>query len=550
MMRKRPRSWMQWARRASQAAFLGIFLWLALVARFSTNESQNPWLEAFFHFDPLIAAATWLATHTLTKVFLLSLITLAATLLFGRVFCGWVCPLGTLHAIASWFRRRSKARSLEVRSPWQRAKYLLLVALVIMAAFGCHWIGIFDPLSTFYRSIVTAGWPATQYAVEEASTAVYQSDPHLGGFHLTSITEPVYKFFRDRLFQQADRQTFLGGTLLGAFLLAILLLNLVRPRFWCRYICPLGAMLGLFSQRPALVLRKRAESCTNCGRCASACPAAAQPHLAEAASGEGWLPTECVACWNCVAACNQGGLSFGLGPPLLGKRPGRLDLSKRATIAAGLGGVAGLLTFRLPPVAQARKRHPELIRPPGARIERDFLKRCLQCGLCMRACPTNGLQPAALEAGIEGLWTPKLVPKIGYCEYNCNICGQVCPTEAIQPLALEEKQEIKIGLATVDITRCLPYAYGRECIICEEHCPVPTKAIYFVEREVELRDGTTRTVKQPQVDPDLCTGCGVCEWACIFQDRAAIRVTSANESRAPQNQPILPGADEGSPYGF
>jgi formate hydrogenlyase subunit 6/NADH:ubiquinone oxidoreductase subunit I len=169
----------------------------------------------------------------------------------------------------------------------------------------------------------------------------------------------------------------------------------------------------------------------------------------------------------------------------------------------------------------------------------------------MRACPTNALQPCALEGGVEGLWTPRINPKVGYCEYNCNLCGQVCPTGAIQPLTIEKKKETKIGLAYFDKSRCLPYAYGRECMVCEEHCPTPQKSIYFVTREVELRDGQKMAVKQPQVDPDKCTGCGICEWTCVFRDTAAVHITSANETRHSNNQPILPGGtagESGSPY--
>jgi formate hydrogenlyase subunit 6/NADH:ubiquinone oxidoreductase subunit I len=153
------------------------------------------------------------------------------------------------------------------------------------------------------------------------------------------------------------------------------------------------------------------------------------------------------------------------------------------------------------------------------------------------------LQPAISEAGLEGLWTPRLVPKLGYCDYTCNLCGQVCPTGAIELLTVEEKQQTKIGLAAFDVRRCIPYAYGRECIVCEEHCPVPDKALYAVEVEVEDHDGNKRIVKQPRVDPERCIGCGICENKCVFTDRPAVHVFSANEARNPGNQPILPGSD-------
>jgi Pyruvate/2-oxoacid:ferredoxin oxidoreductase delta subunit len=166
----------------------------------------------------------------------------------------------------------------------------------------------------------------------------------------------------------------------------------------------------------------------------------------------------------------------------------------------------------------------------------------------MKICPTGGLQPAITEAGLEGLWTPRLAPHIGHCDYTCTLCGQVCPTQAIESLTEEAKHAVKIGLASFDKTRCIPYTYGRECIVCEEHCPVPDKAIYAVEAEVIDHDGNKKTIKQPRVNPDLCTGCGICENVCPYRDRPGIRVFSSNETRHPDNQPILPEMPWDEPY--
>lgn len=545
---RRPRSWIQWLRRVCQVGFLLLFVWLVLQMRLANPESPSPGLGVWFDFDPLVALATFIATYTFTAGMLFALITVVATLLLGRVFCGWVCPLGTIHNIAGWLFHTRRAPDLppQRRSIWQRGKYVVLIALLLMSAFGVHWVGVLDPLSLLYRTTATVLIPAAQYGVEDASTAIYRKDPALGPFHVTSATEPVYEFFRDHIFV-LERQAFWGATFIGFLFTIIVALNFVRPRFWCRYICPLGGLLGVLAQRPAMRLRNDESQCNDCGKCNTVCPAAAQPDV----RGD-WLPTECYGCWNCVAACNFNSISFEFEQPWQKKNHGALDLSKRAALTAGATGLAGVFLFRLTPQTQVKAFNPGLIRPPGARPEREFLQRCIQCGACMRACPTAGLQPTLLEAGLEGIWTPKLLPKTGYCEYNCNLCGQICPTEAIAPMPLEEKQEVKLGVATVDRTRCLPYAYGRECIVCEEHCPVPEKAIYFVEREVELRDGNTKILKQPEVDPDLCIGCGICEWSCPWMDRAAIRVTSANETRHPDNQPILPSLDggDGSPYGF
>ncbi|MBN1825426.1 MAG: 4Fe-4S binding protein [Candidatus Eisenbacteria bacterium] len=527
-----------WIRRIVQAAFFVLFAWLLLGTRASEGAPAPGRLRFFFDLDPLVQIATVLSSRSLAAFAFPALITLVVTVLLGRVFCGWVCPFGALHNAVGWLGRRFRRRPApagERFSRWQRAKYYVLFGLLAAALLGAGWVGVLDPFSMLYRSTVTTVLPALQYAVADGSTAVYRADPRAGPLHLTSITEPAYRFMRDGVFVAA-RQVFTGGGLIFLLFLGALLANLVRPRFWCRYLCPLGALLGLVARRPALRLVSDEKACVACGRCAAACPAAAEPDRMG-----GWRASECYGCWNCVGACAPGAIDFRFGIPFRPFPSAGTDLGRRAALASLAGGAGAFLTLRLPPQAQGKTFNPELIRPPGARAEREFLQRCVQCGLCMKICPTNALQPTLFEAGLEGIWTPRLVPRIGYCEYECFRCGHVCPTGAIRPLAAEEKKETKIGLAAIDTTRCLPYAYGKNCIVCEEHCPLPEKAIWFVEAEVPQRDGSTRILKQPKVDPDLCIGCGICEAKCPFTDRPAIRVTSANETRHPENQPILPG---------
>jgi formate hydrogenlyase subunit 6/NADH:ubiquinone oxidoreductase subunit I len=167
----------------------------------------------------------------------------------------------------------------------------------------------------------------------------------------------------------------------------------------------------------------------------------------------------------------------------------------------------------------------------------------------MKVCLTNGLQPVLLEAGLAGLWTPRLYPRIGYCEYNCTLCGQVCPTQAIRRMTPEEKKRVRIGLAAFDTGRCLPYAYQKMCMVCEEHCPTSPKAIWFEEVDVTTQDGGRRRVKQPRVSIDRCIGCGICESKCPIQDLPAIRVTSANEDRNPNNRVLLDRSAAGGAAG-
>jgi polyferredoxin/formate hydrogenlyase subunit 6/NADH:ubiquinone oxidoreductase subunit I len=531
-------------RRTVQLVFLLLFLGLVVAARPGPDAAPSPFLKSFFLADPLILVATALSAHAVPAAALWSLGVVAVTVVLGRVFCGWVCPLGTLHAIAGrLLRRRSGRKRPDHWSRWQLAKYYLLVALLVMAVFGVHWVCVLDPLVLLYRSTTAALFPAAQWAIEEGSTAIYQADPGIGPLRVTAVTEPVYGFFRDHVFV-VPKQAFLGGGLILAIFIGTLLLNAYRRRFWCRYLCPLGALLGLLSWRPMLRRVVEKETCNECGLCGMACHGAAAK-----VPGDQWKPSECLGCLSCTEACPRDGLRFRLTWPWRRRqRPEGVDLSRRATLGAALGGLIALPLVRMSPQARGRTYHPRLIRPPGSRAEREFLERCTACGLCMKVCPTGGLQPALAEAGLEGLWTPRLVPQIGYCEYGCNLCGQVCPTEAIQALSVEAKQQVKIGVAAFDTTRCIPYAYGRDCMVCEEHCPVPDKAIYFLEVEIEDRDGNPTTVKQPHVDPDLCIGCGVCENKCPYRDRPAIRVSSANETRNPDNQPILPGLPWDSPY--
>jgi len=210
-------------------------------------------------------------------------------------------------------------------------------------------------------------------------------------------------------------------------------------------------------------------------------------------------------------------------------------------------GLLAVPFFRLSP--STKRASPKLIRPPGALPEEQFLQKCVKCSECMKACPTNGLQPALTEAGPEGIWTPILVPEIGYCEYYCSLCSQVCPTGAIQELAIEEKTKVVIGLAWVDKNRCIPYDLGTPCIVCEEHCPTSPKAIKLVKTEVKLPDGTIMTPLAPVIDTDLCIGCGICENKCPVVDKPAIYVTSVGESRSERNQLLLDLIKEDSgPY--
>ena len=182
------------------------------------------------------------------------------------------------------------------------------------------------------------------------------------------------------------------------------------------------------------------------------------------------------------------------------------------------------------------------LRPPGALKEAEFRDRCVRCGNCMSVCPTNVIQPLMLGYGWDSLWTPVMSYEVGWCEYNCNKCGIGCPAGAIREMPLEEKRRFVMGLARVDKTKCSPWATGVECLVCEEHCPVPDKAIKVSRQRVKGGG----MVGCPVVDADLCIGCGICQNKCPAEPTAImVRPTPlASGKRVRQDSSIKNNREE------
>jgi MauM/NapG family ferredoxin protein len=294
----------------------------------------------------------------------------------------------------------------------------------------------------------------------------------------------------------------------------VLALNAKRARFWCRYLCPLGALLGLVS-KVAWLRRTMDDSCIECARCAQACPTGtidAEQHYASD-------PSECIMCLDCAPVCAEASQQFRGHLAPAAWQP--YDPSRRQFLASAGTALAVVALNAVSPPAE--KAQPFLLRPPGA-TDPDFLSQCVRCGICLKVCPTSGLQPSLTTTGWGGVWTPVLVPRLGYCDFSCNACGQSCPTGAIPRLTLDDKRQTVIGHAYVDRSRCLPWVSGRSCITCEEMCPLPEKAIQLEEVEAWTPDGQPITLKRPHVLHERCTGCGICENHCPLNGQAAIRV--------------------------
>jgi ferredoxin len=267
------------------------------------------------------------------------------------------------------------------------------------------------------------------------------------------------------------------------------------------------------------------QACTGCTRCALMCkPGAIKtiPATVESAREVEIMPAECTVCLDCLVNCTKDGL--GIGPVLKPAPAQEFDLSRRQFLQSLAVGAAAIVVLRTG--LRLRAKNSSLIRPPGVTDEDEFLSKCLRCSECMKVCPTNGLQPVQGEAGLEGAWTPGLVPRLGHCDYGCNACGQVCPSGAIPSLTLEQKRLAVIGTAIVNRNRCLPWASATACIVCEEMCPTPQKSIRLEEVSVTNTAGEVLTLQRPYVLRDLCIGCGICENHCPLEGDAAIQVYS------------------------
>jgi MauM/NapG family ferredoxin protein len=512
-------------RRIFQVLFLLLFLFLFTAGEFEGISGTSLPLTLFLDLDPLLSISTVLASHDFYMKFLYGLITLVSALLLGRLFCGWVCPLGTINNFAGYTKRafRRIGNRLERHSRLLSLKYYLLFFILAAAILGWNAAGLIDPIPLLNRSLAVGADPAFYHLVSSVLNSITSLDLPL----ISGASDSMLSGMRGTVLPYAE-PLFRQSLIIGLIFLVILILNLFIPRFWCRYLCPLGALLGLAGSGQRLGrIRINEKKCIECGMCNRVCQGEANPYPAIA-------ERECVKCYNCHEVCPSDAIEIYNGKTAMPKE--EVSVERRYVLAGCLGAVAAAAAVNAG--VEISRADPKRIRPPGSLPEPEFLDKCVKCGECMKVCITNGLQPALHQAGFSGLWTPVLVPSMGYCEYHCNLCTQVCPTGAIRSVSMEEKQSIRLGLAWFDRDRCIPHAKGLNCGVCEEHCPVPGKAIKFEEVKAESRSGYPFVLKKPYVDQSLCIGCGICENKCVIPDLPAVRVTSSNESRG-DNQVFL-----------
>jgi len=505
---------MRTLRRIVQITSLLVFFIFFLLATYPFH-TRIP-VDFFLRIDPLIQWTAILSSRSFYAIGFLSLLLIFLTIIFGRFFCGWICPLGTcIDFFDNTLRHKPKNGKYSPGTLGVYFKFGVLLFLFVTALFSLQLSGYVDPISIMTRTTTTVLYPIFVFLIE-------------GVFRILEwipfLASPIQKFetFLQSFLLPISPSVFRGSFLIGILFLGILLLGTLQKRFWCRHVCPLGALLGLFSKF-RLYHRSVSEKCTACGICYQNCRMEA--------IGKDFKSTqytECINCMDCEAVCPVGAIQFGFSKK---GKPAKVDLTRRKVLSAGASGLFAVALFKTSLIHPVQKA--KAVRPPGALVEDQFLDRCIRCGECIRICSTSGqgLQYAGLETGWSGLATPILLPPLGYCEYNCNLCGQVCPTGAIRSLSLEEKHGVKMGTAHFDKTRCIPWYYGENCMVCEEHCPVPEKAIKFREERIVTIDGKEAVVMLPYVVEELCVGCGICVVRCPLEGEKGIFLTNAGERR-------------------
>ncbi len=498
-----------------QVFFLALFFVL-LGMTTSRLLGRTP-VSIFLEADPLVALGTMLSSGTLYLGLLWAGVIVAITLVFGRVFCSWICPLGIMNTLFSSILPKAKSDAAKMAENRPRRlytlKYYLLAFFIVSAAFGSLQIGLLDPICLITRSFTVSLFPAAHEVWSGAYSEV----------------------------------NFSWGWVVGFIFIAVLVANRFIPRFWCRALCPLGALLGVLSRFSLFRIHRNIDNCTNCNKCVEVCDGAAEPQATTKQS-------ECLMCMNCVADCPHDALSYAFMPPKEGSED-LLDLGRRELFASAVAGAAWLPLNRASHLntreaGLPKAYDPKLIRPPGSLPEDQFLAACIKCDECIKVCPTNVLQPAGFEAGLEGLWTPVAKYRLGNCLQRCNLCGDVCPTGAIAKISIQDRigdltqgvKPVRMGTAFYDKGRCLPWGMDTPCVKCEEFCPTSPKAIWSKEVIKLDRHGVEIMLQQPRVDIEQCIGCGSCEWACPVSE-PAVYVTNAHESRAENKRLKLVGLD-------
>lgn len=487
-------------RKLIQLVFLFLFVYILWATTYPLKSLFSP--KIFFQWDPLLIFITAISERVIVPGMIFSAIMLGLTLIFGRFFCGWICPLGAIIDISGKLKKKKVQLSDRGNKKWSLIKYIVLVIGVVFALAGVQLVWVLDPIVIFGRVISLNVIPAVTLAIDKGFIFIIQQFGVYGGFY------DFYRELKDS-FLGVNVHFFNNSFITFFVVFVICIVSVFMTRSWCRFVCPLGALYGFFAKFSKI--RRAVGVCRNCMICRKYC------RMGAIQKDNSYLKRECILCLDCLYDCPDQSTRF-----VFSNKKNKLEkvvedsgneITRKNFLFLLLAGMSSL------GFTKAFQSPQKVIRPPGVVNEVKFQNECVRCGNCMKVCITNGLQPVMFESGAQGVWTPKLVPEIGYCEYSCNLCSQVCPTGAIPTYSLEKKQQLKLGVAVINRSHCFAWEHNTNCLVCEEHCPIPDKAIKVRE---EIVNG--EKILRPIVDPNLCIGCGICQNKCPARPQRAIQV--------------------------
>lgn len=482
------------------------------------------------------------ALLALNVIILVGLVLL--TLIFGRVYCSLICPLGIFQDCVSWLRRMTSGRKrrkiglfrfkparTKVRSIFI-ALFTVVVLLGLLNIMAVSLGAIIEPYSAFGRMVTAFVSPLYDAANNYLADWSVQND----NFYFTPVNRVVPAVLM---------------IIAGVTLIVVTWFAWVGGRDYCNTVCPVGTILGYMSRFSWFRIVIDTDKCNGCGTCGRKCKASCIDTKNHAVDY-----TRCVDCMDCIGVCRQGAISFKPvkykgrsvsmsntpnATPHQAQSPGDTDNSRRRFMATLglLGGIAVTKTMQaavekitdggLTPLKEKQTPNRRvMIVPPGAISQAHINAHCVGCQLCIQACP-NGL--LTMSTDVSTLMQPRLDYINGYCPTECTECSNVCPAGVFKPLDVALKSSWKVGTAVVDLDACLSANGTDYCGNCERHCPAG--AITMIPTTEDAED------TMPVVDPNLCIGCGACEYHCPVGSVASMQaVTSAIhvEGIAPQRE--------------